>query len=76
MCVAQIFSTDEGGKGFVSFIWPILVNLFKGGEGVVFGIDISCLDEFIEFGIVASLPIACLFLHGCLSGGRHDQLPN
>ena len=73
MCVAQIFSTDEGGKGFVSFIWTNLVNLFKGGEGVVFGIDFFGLDEF---GIVASLPIACLFLHGCLSGGRHDQLPN
>ena len=62
---------DEGGKRFVAFIWPLLVNLFEGSEGVVFKINFSCSDEFIEFVVVDPLSIACLLLGGSFSGGRH-----
>ena len=67
---------DKGGKGFVAFIWPLLVNLFEGSKGVVFRINFSCLDEFVEFGIIAPFLIAFLLLYGSLSAGRHDRLPN
>ena len=60
-----------GGKRFVAFIWLLLVSLFKGGKGVGFGITFSCLDEFLEFGIVAPLPIAFLLLGDSFSEERH-----